>query len=259
MIKLGLFLITGVFATLSGSLLAEGPDFLSEKPSDRGDDSRAKLWESLSPEQRDKLREALRNVWIDPAVINAREEVKLATDAYQAAIKAAVSRADPSIAEVMAKIQETNSGLVHEHFSGRPAMGTAGKSGFEGQIRPPGFLESVSPEMRQKIKKAEETAMVSAVVIAAKEELNAIRKEGDAQRRKRIDAHRKLRKVTVEEMVRIDPSLVEVQDKLLGGDRGASDPTKIRKRSEIKPEVGENPEEKSEVPVVPDRKPGRPE
>ena len=259
MIKLGLLLITGALVTLSSPLLAEGPDFPRGKPSDRGDDPRTKLWDSLSPEQRDKLREALRDVWIDPAVINAREEVKLATDAYQAAIKAAVSRADPSIAGVMAKIQESNSGLAHEHISGRPSMGSAGKSGFEGQIRPPGFLESVSPEMRQKIKKAEETAMVSPVVIAAKDELDAIRKEGDAQRRKRIEAYRKLRKVTVDEMVRIDPSLAEVQVKLLGGDHGASVPTKLRKSSEPKPEVGEKRVKKNDVPSVPDGKPDQPE
>ena len=214
MIKLGLLLITGALVTLSSPLLAEGPDFPRGKPSDRGDDPRTKLWDSLSPEQRDKLREALRDVWIDPAVINAREEVKLATDAYQAAIKAAVSRADPSIAGVMAKIQESNSGLAHEHISGRPSMGSAGKSGFEGQIRPPGFLESVSPEMR---------------------------------------------KVTVDEMVRIDPSLAEVQVKLLGGDHGASAPAKLRKSSEPKPEVGEKRVKKNDVPSVPDGKPDQPE
>jgi hypothetical protein len=255
MIKSGLLLITCALVTLSGPLLADEPDFPRMKPGDRGDDARAKMWESLTPEQRDKLREALRDVWIDPAVINAREEVKQATDAYQAAIKAAVSRADPSIAGVMAKIQEANSGAVNDRIAGRPSMGPGGKPGFEGQIRPPGFLESISPEMREKIKKAEDAAIATGIVTAAKDELDSIREEDDALRRKRIEAHRKLRKVTVDEMVRIDPSLSEVQARLLGGERGGSLPPGVRKNGEPRREDGEKREKKKEGPDATERKP----
>ena len=96
---------------------------------DKGETARLEVWESLSDEQRDKLRQALRDVWTDPAVISAREEVKQAGDAYQESITAAVSRVDPSVAEVMTRIQRSNSGMAHEHIWGRPplAIGQGGK------------------------------------------------------------------------------------------------------------------------------------
>ena len=56
------------------------------------------MWDSLSDEEKEKLRTALREVWTDPAVINARDEVKSAAEAYQKEIREAVSKADPSMA-----------------------------------------------------------------------------------------------------------------------------------------------------------------
>ena len=216
---------------------------------DKGETARLEVWESLSDEQRDKLRQALRDVWTDPAVISAREEVKQAGDAYQESITAAVSRVDPSVAEVMTRIQRSNSGMAHEHIWGRPPLaigqgvkgvlpplhapgplekggsgsqekgGSGPRRGFDDQIKPPGFLDNLPPEARDKFRRAEAAALDSEVVKAARSELEKIREEDEVLRRKRLEAHRKLRKITIDEMERIDPSIAEIRKKLPGEDR----------------------------------------
>lgn len=182
---------------------------------------RIEAWESLSPEQREKLRQALRQVWADPAVVSAREEIKHAGDAFQAAIKSAVERADPSMAEILAKLQGGGMGPGGLMLPGGPvASGGNPMRGFDEQIRPPGFLESLPPGDREKFRKAEEAAMRSEAVEGARAELARLREEDEALRRKRLEAHRKLRKVAVEEMIRIDPSIAPMEKRLLEGGKG---------------------------------------
>jgi len=236
----------------------------SSKPRvwEKKDREKVQAWESLSPEQREKLREALRGVWTDPAVINAREEVKHATEAYQAAIKAAVERADPSVTDLLSKVQ--GAGMMGAMSPGGPSGpgGPGGpgspngspRRGFDQQIRPPGFLESLSPEAREKFRKTEEEAMNSEAVKAARTELDRIHEEDEALRRKRVEAHRNLRKVTVEEMIRIDPAVAEMQKRLLDGGRPPGngekkkDPdAKEKKSSDPAPEPKSKGEAKGET------------
>lgn len=223
---------------------------------EKKDREKVQAWESLSPEQREKLREALRGVWTDPAVINAREEVKHATEAYQAAIKAAVERADPSVADLLSKVQ--GSGMMGAMPPGGPGgPGSANGSpmrGFDQQIRPPGFLDGLSPEAREKFRKTEEEAMNSETVKAARSELDQIREEDEALRRKRVEAHRKLRKVTVEEMIRIDPTIAAMQKRLLDGGRPSGnadkkkDPEAAEKKNSATPaEAGSKGDGKGET------------
>lgn len=220
---------------------------------EKKDREKIEAWESLSPEQREKLREALRGVWTDPAVINAREEVKHASEAYQAAIKAAVEKTDPSVAELLSKVQ--GAGMMGPMPPGAPGspgnpagQGSAGGGpgrGFEPQIRPPGFLDSLTPEARETFRKAEEQALSSESVKAVRAELDQIRQEDEALRRKRIEAHRKLRKVTVDEMIRIDPSIAAMQKRLLEGGRTGAEKKKDGEGKEKKPT--EKPTEKPDV------------
>lgn len=218
------------------------PDKQIEGRRDTGDSARREAWESLSEEQREKLKSALRDVWTDPAVISAREEVKQASDAYQDAIKVAVSRSDPSLAEAMTKIQRSHSGMAHERIWGGPGRGgrdsgkgvpqtssrrgapgekggTKSRRGFGDQIRPPGYMDALSKEEQEQFRRAEEAALASEAVQTARSELEKIREEGEALRRRRLDAHRNLRKVTVDEMMRIDPAIAGIRKKLSGDDR----------------------------------------
>ncbi|MBU6179106.1 MAG: hypothetical protein KGR69_05545 [Verrucomicrobia bacterium] len=232
---------------------AAKPETAKKRVWEKAERERFHAWESLSPEQRERLREALRQVWTDPSVITAREEIKHASDAYQAAIKSALEKTDPSVAELLAKVQMPGGmgagvpgGLGAMNLPGGPAVpGTGPVRNFDEQIRPPGFLESLSPEDREKFRRAEAAALGSEAVKAARAELAKIREEDEALRRKRLEAHRHLRKVTVGEMVRIDPSITPMQKRLL--EAGKPGPTEKKKS-------GEGKEEKSAVPSAEKKK-----
>lgn len=229
------FAVSGALALLGAlPVAAQEKEEPKARAGEKKDRDKAGAWESLSSEQREKLRETLRGVWTDPAVINAREEVKHASDAYQAAIKAAVEKTDPAMAELLSKVQ--GAGMMGPLPSGAPGNpgrnggpgpvpGSPGR-GFEPQIRPPGFLDSLPPEARDQFRKAEAAAIESESVKAVRAELDQIRQEDEALRRKRIEVHRKLRKVTVEEMIRIDPSIAPMQKRLLEGGRPGNDKKK---------------------------------
>lgn len=226
---------------------------------------RAEMWGGLSPEQREALREALREAWTDPAVINAREEVKRSGDAYQAAIKAAVERVDPSLASLLEKMQGAGGpwpGRGPGHLEKPGGHGGGPERGFDPQILPPGFLDSLSSEEREKFRKAEEAALESEAVKAAHADLAKIREEDDALRRRRIEAHRKLRKTTLDEMARIDPSIAEIQKRLRGesrakgkGERGGDDGQRKGKGKEKGKEKGKDGapygKKESEAPPAP--------
>lgn len=198
---------------------AEPPKSQDAPPPPAGG-SRADVWRHLEPEQRQKLREAMRQSWTDPAVINAREEVKQAGEAFQEAVKHAVERIDPSLVKLLQRVQGAEGpwpGREPENEEKSRGRGSGLSRGFGDQIRPPGFLESLSPEEREKFRKAEEAALASEAVKAVREELDKIREEDEAIRRRRLEAHRKLRQVTLEEMVRIDPSIADLPKRLGGG------------------------------------------
>jgi len=152
-----------------------------------------------------------------------------------------VSRADPTIADAIAKIQHANSGIAYEHISGRPPLGMGPKRGFEEEFKPPGFLDSLPPEMREKFRFAEEEAMKAESVKAARAELEEIRHEDESLRSKRLEAYRKLRKAVMDEMVRIDPSIADLQKRLSNGDRNGLPPIWKKENGGKGPGADQNP------------------
>lgn len=193
-----------VFACLFGvtAVLAE-----EEKSEER------QKWDSLSDEDREKLRMALREVWTDPAVLSAREEVKLASEAYQEAIRSAVGKADPTVAGLLREMQSLNEGNVRAKVKG-DGPGRFGPRPFEYSAGPPAFLEKLTPEEREKFKEAEKQAQSAKSVIAARKEIEAIREQDEQIRRKRMEAHLKMRKAILEEMFSQNPELRSLEGRL---------------------------------------------
>lgn len=187
----------------------------SADPGDGAEAERKEMWNSLSDGEREKLRAVLREVWSDPAVISARDEVKSAAEAYQKAIREAVSQADPSMAELMAKAKKSSEGHIRDRLGGPPS----GRSGMfrragDYPMSPPGFSEKLSPEEQRKFRKAEEAAKETPKVVEAQAALKALQKQDEEMRRKRLEAHRQMRKALLIEMVKKDPSVKELQDRL---------------------------------------------
>ena len=176
-------------------------------------------WESLDEEQKRKLREALRDVWTDPAVLSAREEVKVASESYQRAIRNAISKVDPSVAEVLKELQSLNEGRTQERLGGGPGGGPhvrmMPRRGGDYPIGPPSFLENLSEDERERFQKAEKEARESDVVQKVKEELEMIRKEDESLRKRKMEGLRKVRIAVLNEMVQIDPSLEDLRGQLV--------------------------------------------
>lgn len=177
------------------------------------DSKEREKWDSLSQEDRERLREALREVWTDPAVLSAREDIKVASEAYQEAIRKAVSNADPTVADLLKEMQTTNEGNMRARVKG-DGPGRFGPRGLEYSAGPPAFLEKLSPEERELFKAAEKEAQNAASVIAARKEIEALREKDDQIRRQRMEAHLKMRKAVLEVMFAENPELKELQSRL---------------------------------------------
>lgn len=172
-------------------------------------------WDSLDEEQKQKLREALRAVWTDPSVIHAREEVKVASESYQKAIRSAIGKADPSVANVLRELETLNKGRSEERLGGGPSIRMMPRRGGDYPMGPPGFLERLSEDQKNRFREAERAARESEAVSRVKADWEKLQGEEEALRRRKIETLRRMRAATLEEMVRIDPSLGEVRDKLM--------------------------------------------
>ncbi|MEM9016597.1 MAG: hypothetical protein AAGC68_06255 [Verrucomicrobiota bacterium] len=195
---------------LSGGWLVGLSD---EKPDDQPSSSREQ-WEKLEPKDQEKLREALRSVWTDPDVTAAREGVRRASEAYQEAIRSAIGKTDPSVAGLVQRMQQDNEGKMRARVGGGPGGKYAYRRINEYPMGPPGFLESLSEEERVKLEAAEEKVQESPKVQEARKALEGIRKQDEALRVRRMEAHRRMRLSMLEEILQEDPSLKPVIERL---------------------------------------------
>jgi len=180
-----------------------------------GDPSRkANVWSELSEDDRNRLREALRQVWSDPAVINAREEVKEASDAYQKAMSGAVQRVDPTVAETLFKVQKSVEREMRERLGGPSGFpGAFPRPGEEYPTHPPGFLERLTPEQRERWKAIEDRTRETPEVQAALRSLEEIRKQDEELRRRRLEAHRQVRAAMMAELSDADSEFAEMMER----------------------------------------------
>lgn len=169
-------------------------------------------WDSLSEEERRKLREALREVWTDPAVISAREEVSQASNAYHEAIEAAVAAEDPAVAKLLNRVQAARKGRLHDRI-GEDSLTKHGRRRGDYPMGSPGFLEKLSPEEQEKFRSAQEAARESEAVREAREELEALREEDKDLRHRRLAAYKRMREAMHEAMVAADPEIEELRER----------------------------------------------
>ena len=201
-------------------------------------------WERLSEQEREKLRVALRDVWADPAVLSAREEVNEATKAFQEAIRFAMTNADPAVAELLKEVQSPSRGPLAGRSPGRPG---GQKHMGEAPTAPLAFFEKMTPEERAQFRKVEAKARESEAVLTIRKELEAIQKEDEQLRRKRMETYRKMRRVVLAAMVKEDPTLGDKIADLfaLKGPGGTGGPKgKGKKSDEKKAEYSDAPKKK---------------
>jgi hypothetical protein len=179
------------------------------------EEERRESWESLNDSEKEKLRDVLRVVWTNPSVMIARDEVKSATEAYQKAIREAVTKADASVANLMVKVEKNTEGRMHDRIGG-PPPGRSGlyRRSLDYPMSPPGFLEKLTPKEQERFRKAELAAKETAKVKEARNTLNVLQKQDEECLRKRLEAHREMRQAILSAMVETDPGIKELQDRL---------------------------------------------
>jgi len=215
-----LIVTAGAVSVLSGD--DEKPRAKGEV-SESGDREKGRIWESLSEDQRTQLKEALRDVWSDPAVLSAREDVKQASESYQTAVRDAIQRVDPAVSDLVARLQSASEGDARDRLGGGMQMKFGQRRAGDYPMGPPGYLDKLSPEERERFKQAQEKARESESVKAAREELESLRAKDSDLRRRQMAAHKKMRKAMLESMVEADPE-IEALQKQVYGDGGKGRP-----------------------------------
>ncbi len=180
-------------------------------PRPREEDGK-KGWSELNPEEQKRLRETLRQVWSDPQVLNAREDVSRSAREYQAAVRDAIGRRDPEAAELLQRVSANGSGMLHSLIGGgergkRPPF--PGGRGLEHMI-PPAALERMEPEYRERFAKASEEAKEDPAVLAAIEKMRDLVRQDEDLRKEKLETLRQLRTAFFEAVVSVDPDLKEV-------------------------------------------------
>jgi len=191
----------------SGSARGEVPRF---------DGPGRERWGSLGDEEKERLRAALREVWTDPQVISAREEVQQASEAYRSAVREAMGRLDPSVVPLLQEMQKEGEGRSRERLgSGPPGppgfSGPKGRAGYRSPdfspAGPPGFLERFPPAEQERFRQAEAKAQRSDRVESARSRLSELREQDESLRKERFEAHLDLRRGLFEEILAEDPGL----------------------------------------------------
>lgn len=196
----------------------------------------------LAPEQREKLREAVRRAWNDPAVIQARDEVKAATDAYQNALKAAIDRSDPETAQLIEKYRQssqteskgylfpggaTNPGRANGQPGGLPLTERVREwRDFESFLimENPPFLRDLDDEKKRLYREAHRKAMETEDVRGRVEQLKKLRQEDDEFRKKRTEAIRGMHVALRKALIEAEPRVAEFMPTVTPADAKKNQP-----------------------------------
>lgn len=185
---------------------AEGSKAEAQKDHGGGDPLR-----NLSPEEREKFREVMRQAWSDPAVLQARDEVKEATVAYQKALIEAIKRNDPEVVALMEKIRAAPDSPIKSLFSGggpggRGRPGGSGFRDFEAFIsgESPSFLKNLTEEQKGIYRKAREQALQSSEFQEMLGKLRKLRENDEAMRNERIELFGQVRQILTKQMIEAD-------------------------------------------------------
>lgn len=206
--------LTGaVSAQEDGKKTERGPDKGPHRPGSDHDPMR-----NLDSDERAKLREAMRNVWGDPSVVQSREDVDQSVKAFKAAIQRALLKKDPSLQPILSKMEKEDKGGMKSMMEGKGGSrrygGSSGSGsemrGFERMTESPSFLEKLSKEEKDQYFKVREKARQSPEIQAIMKRFVGFREQDDTIRRERTKVFGELRKTFHAKMIEIDPAMEAV-------------------------------------------------
>ncbi|MFK5921975.1 MAG: hypothetical protein QM496_07335 [Verrucomicrobiota bacterium] len=204
----------------------------------------------LSVEDREAMRKALQAVWENPEVMQARDEVQRATDAFRQAINNAVKKEDPRVASLVARMHGRSKskgkgdigpgrppGAKADGRGGRPGklkgereeMGSTfappkshhrGVGGGGSGLAPAGFRAlpgDFSEEERKRLQAAREKAMQSDKFQKVNEKLKVLLKQGEELRKKRVQMFHRIREEMSKAMIEADPEVKGLLERIEQG------------------------------------------
>ncbi len=192
----------------------------TDKPDRPEKSDREDPFRNLTSEQRTELREAVRKAWSDPAVIEARDKLKSAAEAYQNALNSAIKRGSPELAETVDALRrETDSAFrIYGHGPGKegtPGGPSGGRRGdwrdYEGflTMENPPFLRDLTPEQQAIYREAHAKAMNASDVKSRLSTLRDLKQSDDEIRKQRIEQIRRVHQAIREAMKAADPRVAE--------------------------------------------------
>ncbi len=223
------------------------------RPGEGGPTSeRTDPFQNLSPEEREKLREAVRRAWNDPAVIEARDKLKNAAEDYQNALNASIKRTSPELTDTIESLRRDSDSSLRIYGPGPVPGGKGGEPGGGGRdwrdyegfltMENPTFLRDLAPEQQAIYREAHAKAMATEKVKARLGSLRALRQADDEIRKQRIEGirgvHQAIRQALIEADPRVETFLPE--PRRTGGDTEPPGPGRERGNPDRNP--GPRPE-----------------
>lgn len=183
----------------------------------------------LSQEDKAAVRKALQSVWENPEVLQARDEVKRATETFRAAIKKAMQQEDPRVAKLVEKMHRRHKPEGDMH-GGRPPKGRPPRGLPPGSERGPrapedmkrgigpegfmGFFGDLSEDEKERLKAARQKALESQEFKEMEEKLKALMEEGAQLRKKRVQMFQQTKKEMAKAMIQVDPGVEPLLQRL---------------------------------------------
>ena len=195
----------------------------------------------ISKEDRDRMNRLLRQVWDDPAVVQSRDEVRVASDNLRKVLGEKMRKVDPKAAELFARMRKDSRFPGGSSGEGRGSGGgpgvrkshhsDSGQAGLDYMARPP-FYASLSKEEQGIYDAAYKEAQGSEEFGAVVARLKELRTADDELRKKRIQEFMRARQVIYSAMIKADPRVEKLIPKREEGDRREGGPRSPKPKPE---------------------------
>lgn len=181
----------------------------------------------ISEEDRERMRRLLRQVWDDPAVVQSRDEVRVASDNLRRVLGEKMRQIDPEAAEFLSKMRKDSRFSGGSPGEGRGSGGpggrksyhsASGQAGLDFMARPP-FYAAFSKEQKEIYDAAFKKALGSDELEGVVASFEGLRKQDDELRKKRTQQFMRARKIIFSTMIKADPRVQDLIPKHEEGER----------------------------------------
>ena len=216
-------------------------DNRQESKGRRPDMERKPVFADMSAEDREALKQALQAVWENPEVMQARDEVKRATETFRMAIRKAVGKENPRVATLVEKMHGGGKSREWDKKRPGPPEGRGGRSqngrpgpaganergpGLAGEGRGIGsagfmaFPGDFSKEEKKRLESARQKAMESEAFQQVQKNLRGLLKQGEVLRKKRVEMFQQTRVAMTQAMIEADPEVKPLLERMEKSKRG---------------------------------------